>query len=172
MPAVKKLHQESENVTKREWIRGHYFGALALLLEVGSSQVAVPITLELQDGIKVTENDETTLVDKMSSLCLKLINAGGYIILDSYYASKNLITDFRKSNLHLITRVRISTVGKCSLMPSPLKRGRPRIWGESVKLLTCLMNKRDSQQKLYRCMAKWSNSSTAPSIYIGIALRI
>lgn len=25
MPGVKKLHQESENVTKPEWIRGHYF---------------------------------------------------------------------------------------------------------------------------------------------------
>ena len=134
MPGVKKLHQESENVTKREWIKGHYFGAITLLLEAGSSRVAVPVTLELQDGIKVTENDETTLVDKMSALCLKLINAGGYIILDSYYASKNLIKDFRERNLHLITRVRISTVGKCPLAPSPLKRGRPRIWGESVKL--------------------------------------
>ena len=41
MPAVKKLHQESENITKREWIRGHYFGASALLLESGSSRVVL-----------------------------------------------------------------------------------------------------------------------------------
>ncbi|NES68866.1 MAG: hypothetical protein F6K24_28380 [Okeania sp. SIO2D1] len=31
MPAVKKLHNESENVTKAEWIRGHYFGVITLL---------------------------------------------------------------------------------------------------------------------------------------------
>ncbi|NEP86879.1 MAG: hypothetical protein F6K18_08550 [Okeania sp. SIO2C2] len=30
MPAVKKLHNESENVTKSEWIRGHYFGVITL----------------------------------------------------------------------------------------------------------------------------------------------
>jgi hypothetical protein len=28
MPGVKKLHQESEDTSKPEWIRGHYFSAL------------------------------------------------------------------------------------------------------------------------------------------------
>ena len=75
------------------------------------------------------------MVDKMSALCLKLINGGGYIILDAYYASKNLIQKFRKSNLHLITRDgAIDAVGKQPLALLPLKRGRPRIWGEAVKL--------------------------------------
>jgi hypothetical protein len=32
MPGVKQLHQESGNVGKPEWIRGHYFSALGLLL--------------------------------------------------------------------------------------------------------------------------------------------
>ena len=32
MPGVKRLHQESEDVSKPEWIRGHYFSALGLLL--------------------------------------------------------------------------------------------------------------------------------------------
>ena len=32
MPAVKKLHQESDNTSKPDWIRGHYFGCLCLLL--------------------------------------------------------------------------------------------------------------------------------------------
>lgn len=45
MPAVKKLHNESENVTKPEWIRGHYFGVITLLLEAGSCLKAVPVTL-------------------------------------------------------------------------------------------------------------------------------
>ena len=35
MPAGKKLHNESENVAKPEWMRGHYFGALTLLLKAG-----------------------------------------------------------------------------------------------------------------------------------------
>ncbi len=44
MPLVKKLHQESGNVSKPEWIRGHYFGAFSLLLQSGDSLVAVPVT--------------------------------------------------------------------------------------------------------------------------------
>ena len=31
MPGVKRLHQESEDVSKPEWIRGHYFNALTIL---------------------------------------------------------------------------------------------------------------------------------------------
>lgn len=136
MPAVKKLHQESENVTKPHWIRGHYFGAITLLLKAGSCCFAVPVNLELQDGVKITENDETTLVDKMSGLCLEFIKRGSYVILDAYFASKKLIKQFRQYQINLITRVKINTVGKHPL-PPPLRkrgRGRPRIWGEPVQL--------------------------------------
>ncbi|NES68867.1 MAG: hypothetical protein F6K24_28385 [Okeania sp. SIO2D1] len=96
---------------------------------------AVPITLGLQDGIKTTEDDETTIVDRMSTLCVELIHAGSYIILDAYFALLELIEEFRKHNLRLITRVPINAVGKYPLPTPPLKRsrGRPRIWGESVK---------------------------------------
>jgi hypothetical protein len=37
MPGVKRLHQESADVSKAEWIRGHYFGALGLLLGAGAA---------------------------------------------------------------------------------------------------------------------------------------
>lgn len=76
-------------------------------------------------------------VDKMLNLCVKLMQAGSYIILDAYFASKELIEEFRNHNLELITRDgAIDAVGKRPLPPPPLKRrrGRPRIWGESVKL--------------------------------------
>ena len=135
MPAVKRLHQEFYNVTKAEWIRGHYFGAITLLLEAGSCIKAVPVTFELQDGIKKTNDDETTVVEKMTTLCKKIIKAGSYIVLDAYFSSKTLLGEFRESNLHLITRVRINTVAKHPI-PATIKRGRgrPRTWGESVKL--------------------------------------
>ena len=72
----------------------------------------------------------------MSSLCVELIHAGSYIILDAYFASKELIKEFRKHKLHLITRVRINAVGKHP-SPTPLlkrSRGRPYLCGKSVKL--------------------------------------
>ena len=84
----------------------------------------------------MTEDDETTIVERMSTLCVELIDAGSYIILDAYFASKHLIEELRQHNLRLITRVRINAVGKYPLPTQPLKRsrGRPPIWGESVKL--------------------------------------
>ena len=51
MPGVKRLHQESEDVSKPEWIRGHYFNALSLLLSAGQACFAVPLILQLQDGL-------------------------------------------------------------------------------------------------------------------------
>lgn len=81
----------------------------------------------------------------MSTLCVELIHAGSYIILDAYFASQQLIEEFRKHKLHLITRVRINALGKDTLATPPLKRsrGKPRIWGESVKLRN-FFNSKDS----------------------------
>ncbi len=52
MPGVKRLHQESEDVSKPEWIRGHYFSALGLLLGAGEALFASPIIFKLHDGIE------------------------------------------------------------------------------------------------------------------------
>jgi hypothetical protein len=52
MPGVKRLHQESEDVSKPEWIRGHYFNALSILVGVGKVCFALPLVLRLDDGIK------------------------------------------------------------------------------------------------------------------------
>ena len=51
MPAVKKLHQESDNTNKPDWIRGHYFGCLSLLLGSADALFAVPIVLRIHSGI-------------------------------------------------------------------------------------------------------------------------
>ncbi|MFM1842727.1 MAG: hypothetical protein RLZZ490_1464 [Cyanobacteriota bacterium] len=78
MPGVKKLHQESEDVGKPEWIRGHYFSALSQLLGTEKSCFAVPVVLKIHDGIKSkptpnpgqkgkVKKSKTTLVTKMAN---------------------------------------------------------------------------------------------------------
>ncbi|MGL4498916.1 MAG: hypothetical protein ACRCU2_07615, partial [Planktothrix sp.] len=145
MPLVKKLHQESDNVTKPEWIRGHYFGAISLLLQSGQALLAVPVGFEIQDGVEKTDKNSLSLVDKMSKFCRDYIQAGSYVILDAYFASKNLIKEFRNDSLHLITRVKINTVARVPLPLSPPKKGpgRRAIWGERLSLQT-LFNDSDS----------------------------
>ncbi|WP_261198903.1 transposase [Laspinema olomoucense] len=159
MPLVKKLHQESDNVTKPEWIRGHYFGAISLLLQSGDSLLAVPVALEIQDGVEKTDNKSPSLVDKMSGLCREYIEAGSYVILDAYFASKALIQEFRYHSLHLITRVKINTVARAPLPPSPLKRGpgRPRCWGKRLELRTLF---HDSDSLTTECLSLYGKKQS------------
>jgi hypothetical protein len=137
MPGVKRLHQESENVSKAEWIRGHYFSALAVLVGAGDALFATPIVLKLHDGIEPLDADASpSLVEKMAALGVQFMEQGSYAILDAYYASANVLRPFRSHGLHLITRVRISTVAKAAFCRCPGRhgRGRPRQWGSEVKL--------------------------------------
>lgn len=138
MPGVKGLHQESTDVSKPEWIRGHYFNALGLLMGSSAAVFAVPIAFKLHDGIEASdaESQTLTLVDKMARLCIRYIRAGSYVVLDAYYASAKVLQPFRAHGLHLISRVRISTVAHAAFSPISNKRGRgrPRKWGSEIPL--------------------------------------
>ena len=137
MPGVKGLHQESEDVSKPKWIRGHYFSALALLLGARGALFAIPIGLKLHDGIEAVEAEaDATVVEKMATLCVQMMAKGGYAVLDAYYASVKVLKPFREHGLHLISRARITTVGHAAFSRRPGKhgRGRHREWGSEVKL--------------------------------------
>lgn len=138
MPGVKGLHQESEDVSKPEWIRGHYFSALGILMGADRALFATLIALKLHDGIEPLETEGTplTLVDKMALLCGQYMESGSYALLDAYYAAANVLSPFREKGIHLISRVRITTVayGAFSLRPGKHGRGRHRKWGSPIKL--------------------------------------
>lgn len=128
MPGIKGLHQESENMGKPEWIRGHYFSALAQVLGVGQALFATPIVLKLHDGIDpvIAPPTPVTLVDKMAQLCVTYVAQGSYVLLDAYYASENVLKPFRDHGIHLISRARISTVGHAAFSRRPGKHGPRR----------------------------------------------
>lgn len=137
MPGVKGLHQESEDVSKPKWIRGHYFSALALLLGAGEALFAAPIGLKLHDGIEAVDaKADATVVEKMATLCVQMMVQGGYAVLDAYFASAKVLKPFRAHGVHLISRARITTVGHAAFSRRPGKHGpgRHREWGSEVKL--------------------------------------
>jgi hypothetical protein len=156
MPGVKGLHQESEDVNKPEWIRGHYFNALGVLLGAGTACFAVPLMLRLHDGIATTQTTQTeskpkkktTLVTKMADLCTTYATVGSYIVLDAYFACEPVLTRFRRHQLQLISRVRRSTAAYApfSAVATVKGRGRPRQWGSKVKL-QCLFAPREQCQQ-------------------------
>ncbi len=52
MPGVKRLHQESENDAKGEYIFGHLFGAIGILVGDSRKWFCLPLFMNLQDGVQ------------------------------------------------------------------------------------------------------------------------
>jgi hypothetical protein len=180
MPGVKQLHQESANVGKPEWIRGHYFSALGLLFGQGSALFVVPLTLKLHDGIEADASTASlSLVDKMATLCVTMMERGSTAILDAYYASVKVLRPFRQEGLHLITRVRLSTVAHAPFCPLPGQRrpGRPRKWGAEVRLRELFAPLKDCSQAAvwlygryvtvaYQCFELYWDSPDEPVLFV------
>jgi len=72
MPAVRLLHQESEDNTKPEFIMGHSFQALALLVRSARGVSAVPLASRIHQGVVLSNRDRKTLLDKMVQLVFSL----------------------------------------------------------------------------------------------------
>lgn len=138
MPGVKKLHQESDNNTKPEFIFGHSCQAVALIVRAASSFLAVPLACRIQEGVVFTNRDHRSLLDKLVllvnslALCLPF-----YLIADAYYASAKIIRPLLKTGQHLIAAVRSNAVAYEAVPPrANPQRGRPRVYGTKIKLKT------------------------------------
>lgn len=136
MPGVKRLHQESGNTSKPPWIRGHYFGALGLLIGRPGALFHCPIAHQLQDGLKGTPETDPSSVERTAALIRQIVPRGGLIVLDAFFAAATLLSTCTEGGIDVITRVRGTTVAWRPLPPAPEKRGRgrPRRWGERVTL--------------------------------------
>ncbi len=137
MPGVKALHQQSESNTKAPFIMGHSFQAIGVLAGALSSAFAVPLISRIHEGVVFSNRDKRTLLDKMIILLESLkISEPFYLIADAYYASGNLIRQLIDKDAHLITRVKSNAVAYIPFQapPGPRKRGRPRKYGDKIKL--------------------------------------
>jgi hypothetical protein len=136
MPGVKLLHQESTTNTKPEYIMGHFWGAISALVTAGPHVFALPLRLQIQDGLKRSPSEKATLIDKMHVLVTQLVPAGAIVVADAYYSAQGFLRALLAANLHFIGRVRSTTVAYEPPPPprGPRRRGRPRVRGARVKL--------------------------------------
>lgn len=139
MPAVKKLHQESGNNNKAEFIFGHSFQAVALLAKGLLGQpFAVPLSSRIHEGLVFSNRDKRTLLDKLVALFLEIVavsDCSTVLVADAYYASRKIILPLLDEGHHLITRARINTTAwEPASKPEKRRRGRPRIYGEKFHL--------------------------------------
>jgi hypothetical protein len=139
MPAVKKLHQESQSNTKPAYIFGHYCQAIAVLAGALQSVFAVPVASRIHDGVVFSNRDTRTALDKMLQLLTSLdIREPFYFIADAYYAGKKMAYGLIAQCNHLITRVKSNAVAYLPVDTTTddhkRKRGRPKEYGKKVKL--------------------------------------
>ena len=137
MPAVKGLHQQSESNSKSPYIMGHSFQAVGILVKALNSVFAVPLVSRIHEGVIFSNRDQKTLLDKMVSLIESLaISDPFYFIADAYYASGKIIKRLVEKGNHLITRAKSNAVAYCPAARNfkNKRRGRPRIYGEKIKL--------------------------------------
>lgn len=142
MPAVKSLHQESDSNSKPEFIMGHSCQALALCCRALSSFFAIPLAVQIHEGIVLSNRDRKTLMDKMNGLVsLVAIEVPLYFLGDRYYAVKKIALFLVQRGNHLITRVRSNAV---AFLPPPqprsTRRGRPKKYGKKIKLRNLFRN--------------------------------
>lgn len=136
MPAVKKLHQESDNNTKPTYIFGHSCQAVGLVVRAGASFLAVPLACRIHEGVVFSNRDHRSLLDKLVELVRSLaIGTPFYMVADAYYAARTIIGPLMKAGQHLITAVRSNAVAyeQAPTVEGP-RRGRPRIYGRKIKL--------------------------------------
>jgi len=91
MPAVKKLHQESNNNSKPEYIWGHSFQVISLLVEgIAGKVFAVPLISRIHEGVVFSNRDKKTLMDKMVAMLFSITNElynEIILVADCYYLS-------------------------------------------------------------------------------------
>ena len=136
MPAVKKLHQQSESNTKPEFIFGHSCQTVAVLAGADRTTFAVPLVSRIHEGLKFTPRDGRTQLDRLVSMVAGLrLGRNFYLLGDAYYATRTVIRGMLDSGQHLVTRVRNNAVAyEPVVRPERPGRGAPRKCGRKVYL--------------------------------------
>jgi DDE superfamily endonuclease len=139
MPAVKKLFQGSENNSKPTFIFGHSFEALGLLVHGPLGHIAcVPLLSRIQEGLVFSNRDQRSLLDKFVQLFLSitsLLEQPALVVADSYYCTQKVIRPLLDNGHHLITRMKCNAVVyQPAELPRVRSRGRPRIYGDKLRL--------------------------------------
>ena len=139
MPGVKKLHQSSSDNSKPKFIMGHSCQAVGLLVQGVAGKVSsIPLVSRIHEGVVWTNLRKLSLLDKLVLLLQSIqgiLGKKSILVADAYYASRNIILPLLVDGNHLVTRVRTNSVGfERAPEPPKKKRGRPKQYGEKIKL--------------------------------------
>ena len=147
MPGVKKLAQESETQSKPDFIHGHMWGGVGVLVGKIRRFSCVPLSLKIHDGLQsVAKWDGSAPVSHIvqmirdGSLAAQGLKQHTLFLLDRYFLSVPALKELSQKNasnqykMDIITKLKRSAI---AYQPAPQRqpgqRGRTRKKGEKVK---------------------------------------
>lgn len=145
MPCAKKMIQESESASKQEFIHGHFFGAVGILIGNLTKIFCLPLSIQIHDGDKTVcdwEGDESVshVVQMLRDGFRAAIYFGRCLfVLDRYFMTVPLLAEWQKESrqhpdlVHIITRAKKN----CTAYEQPEEykgRGRRPVKGKAVPI--------------------------------------
>jgi hypothetical protein len=115
---------------------GHMFQSVAVIVEGVGRLFAVPLSSRIHEGLKVSNRESRTLVDKLAIEALWLPIPKPFIfVADAYYCAGELVRLMLQFEGHVVSVVRSNAVAFRTPPPTTIrKRGRPSKYGDKFKL--------------------------------------
>ena len=156
MPGVKKMAQESETCSKPEYIHGHLFGSLGVVIGTARKKYCLPLKINIQDGLKsaagwpenkgIIDISDKSHVEQIVEAAFEAARVLGqsYVLLDRYFLTKpalrlmsqlNGTTEKEQGLVEIITKAKKNCNAYYKPLPkSPGKKGRPALKGKTIKV--------------------------------------
>jgi len=143
MPGVKTLHQESDNSSKGEYIRGQLFGGIGVLAKNATKMYSILLSARLHDGISTIRkwsegegyNEESHVVKTISDAAkVATILGSCLLLLDRLYLTRPMLEALEKYPfIKVITKAKSNCT---AYFPPPKYKGRgaPHKKGAAVKV--------------------------------------
>lgn len=158
MPGVKRLHQESEDSSKPEYIFGHMYGGLGVLAGWVQNWACIPLSMRIHDGLQKAGKwiggcaacTASHVVRMIREACDAARTFGdALLLLDSYFLSSEGLKVLNRFNSKGGPHVDIITKAKSNCVayekPGPRLPGRPgapRKRGPKVTLMDLFVSRK------------------------------
>ena len=150
MPGVQKHHQESEDSAKGEYIHGHMFGAVGVVIGNMKQKLCLPLQMSIQEGLSDAAGWEGSHISPCTHVIQMIENAfetakvlgSSFLVLDRYFLTSPAIKKLNELNeaygkrlVEIVTKAKRNCIAYEKPGPSePGKRGRKRKKGAKVEL--------------------------------------
>jgi hypothetical protein len=150
MPGVVTLHQDSETQSKPNFFRGHFWGAIGLLVGTLAASFCLPLSLRLHQGFTHLRQPDSIAPETAATRLVRMAldfalehNQPGLLVLDAFFSVASVFqlaasvwsVALHKPLLTILVRAKKSYAAYLPPEQAPKPGpGRPRKYGDKIKL--------------------------------------